>query len=58
VYPIYVRGDIAASKLEPAFKDWAGNSAPLHAVYPGTGPRPLRVRVRRFVEFLMDRLGK
>lgn len=51
-----VRRDIDAGRLEPAFTDWRGDSAPLNVVYPGTGPRP--VRVRRFVEFLRERLGK
>lgn len=51
-----VRKDIEAGRLEAAFRDWQGSSAPLNAVYPGTGPRP--VRVRRFVEFLTDRLGE
>lgn len=51
-----VRRDLQAGRLEPAFKGWTGSSAPLNAVYPGGGPRP--VRVRRFVEFLRERLGK
>ncbi|MFC6633174.1 LysR family transcriptional regulator [Microbulbifer taiwanensis] len=49
-----VRKDIDAGRLVPVFSDWRGNSAPLSAVYPGTGPRPLRVR--RFVEFLRERI--
>ncbi|WP_193161885.1 LysR family transcriptional regulator [Microbulbifer hainanensis] len=49
-----VRSDIAAGKLEPAFGDWQGSPAPLSAVYPGSGPRP--IRVRKFVEFLRQEL--
>jgi len=49
-----VRRDIEAGRLVPVFSDWQGNPAPLNAVYPGTGPRP--VRVRRFVAFLRERL--
>lgn len=49
-----VRADLAAGRLEQAFKEWQGMSLPLNVVFPGTGPRP--VRVRRFVEFLRARL--
>lgn len=45
---------IAAGRLEPVLKDWQVDSAPLNLVFPGSGPRP--VRVRRFVEFLRERL--
>lgn len=45
---------IAAGRLEPVLKDWQVDSAPLNLVFPGSGPRPLRVR--RFVEFLRERL--
>ncbi|MCW8125836.1 LysR family transcriptional regulator [Microbulbifer halophilus] len=51
-----VRKDIRTGRLEPAFRGWAGSPAPLNAVYPGGGPRP--VRVRRFVEFLRERLDR
>jgi DNA-binding transcriptional LysR family regulator len=51
-----VRKDIEAGRLETAFSDWHGSSAPLNAVYPGTGPRPLRVR--RLVEFLQEKLAE
>lgn len=49
------RADMAAGRLVPAFKGWQGDSVPISAVYPGTGPRP--VRVKRFVEFLRQRLA-
>lgn len=49
------RADLTAGRLVSAFKDWQGASIPISAVYPGTGPRP--VRVRRFVEFLRERLA-
>ncbi|WP_203141494.1 LysR family transcriptional regulator [Marinobacter mangrovi] len=49
-----VKADLLAGRLEPAFRDWRGDSVPLNAVYPGTGPRP--VRVRQFVDFLRERL--
>lgn len=47
--------DVAAGRLVPAFRDWQGDSVPISAVYPGTGPRP--GRVKRFVEFLSERLA-
>lgn len=50
-----VRQDLQAGRLQSVFRDWRGNSAPLNAVYPGTGPRP--VRVRRFVEFLREQFS-
>ncbi|MDN3558076.1 LysR family transcriptional regulator [Halomonas maura] len=49
-----VRADLAAGRLAEACKEWRGLSLPLHVVFPGGGPRP--VRVRRFVEFLRARL--
>ncbi|BES70304.1 LysR family transcriptional regulator [Marinobacter nanhaiticus D15-8W] len=49
------RADLTAGRLVPAFKGWLGDSVPISAVYPGTGPRP--VRVKRFVEFLEERLA-
>lgn len=49
-----VRKDIEAGRLEPVLKAWQGSPTPLNAVYPGTGPRP--IRVRRFVDFLREQL--
>lgn len=48
-----VRKDLESGRLQPALKVWTGSPAPLNAVYPGGGPRP--VRVRRSVEFLRER---
>ncbi|WP_102794340.1 LysR family transcriptional regulator [Bowmanella denitrificans] len=45
--------DLQAGNLLQLLPDWLGDSAPLSAVYPGTGPRP--PRVKRFVEFLAER---
>lgn len=49
------RADLNAGRLVPALKGWQGDSVPISAVYPGTGPRP--VRVKRFVEFLGEQLA-
>lgn len=49
-----VRADIAAGRLETLFNDWRGESAPLSIVFPGTGPRP--ARVRHLAEFIQARL--
>lgn len=49
-----VRADLAAGRLEEAFTEWQGMPLPLQVVFPGGGPRP--VRVRRFVEFLRRQL--
>jgi len=49
-----VRADIAAGRLEPILRDWQGELSPLNAVFPGSGPRP--VRVRRLVDYVRERL--
>lgn len=45
--------DLRAGNLVQLLPDWQGDAAPLSAVYPGTGPRP--PRVKKFVEFLAER---
>lgn len=49
-----VRADIQAGRLEPVLAGWRGEAAPLHLLFPGQGPRP--VRVRAFADFLAARL--